>query len=142
MEERGWDMSDSVSLEAETWWDRSCFRSNETPDNHCPEVIDITGRRRILVFGPWRRLASGLWRATVSVELCNEASRRSFGVQFGSLRQFTTVGVPRGVAGRHDVELIHRLTPEEHAEIRIGVMAPAFHGSLRFLGAKVEPVAG
>lgn len=123
-------------------WDRKIFRTLETPDKVCPEVIDITGRARCLIYGPYVQLAQGLWRATVSFELCEEAARRSFTVQLGSLKSgFATVELPQGVPGRHDVEVLQNVSDGEAVEVRVWVKTAAFHGELRFLGVAIEPVA-
>jgi hypothetical protein len=138
----------SLSTEAPTLlstparWDRSMFLSLEASDTRCPPVIDVTGGSRILVHGPYVQLARGLWRAKVSFEICEEAARRKLAVQLGSITDtFTTVDVPPGVPGRHDIEVTHPLQDGDHVEIRIWLKAAAFHGELRFLGATIEPIA-
>lgn len=131
-----------VPLSTLTYWDRIIFRSLEAADTYCPPVIDVTGRARFLVFGPHIQLAQGLWRAKVSFEICEEAARRNFAVQLGTLTDsFTTIDVPPGVPGRHDIEVTHPMKDDDRAEIRIWLKAAAFHGELRFLGATVEPLA-
>lgn len=118
------------------------FRTLETKDGICPPAIDITGASRCLVFGPYVQVSQGLWRGTVSVELCEEAARRRLAVQLGSIvGGFTTVELPNGIPGRHDVEVLHLMNEGDLVEMRVWTMTAAFHGELRFLGMTIEPVA-
>ena len=119
-------------------WDRSVFHNAETPDRSCPELIDLTGLARHVVFGPFVTLEAGLWRATVDLELCPDAARRHLVVEFGGSGDFSGVELPPRVAGRKSVSIDHRFHEGTQAEVRVLLAKAAFHGDLRFLGATLE----
>jgi hypothetical protein len=108
----------------------------------CPEVIDVTGRARYLVFGPYLALEPGAWRARVSLQLCAEAAQRPIAVQFGAEPDYTTVDLPRGTEGRHEAEIEHQMKSGDLAQIRVWLKRAAFHGELRFGWAEIQRVQG
>lgn len=118
-------------------WEPSRFYSAGQPGNRCPPVIDITGRARYLLYGPYAPLSPGLWRATVIFDLCPDAARRPLSVDFGTPTDFATVEVPFGVAGCHRIEVIHPISDETPCEVRILLRKAAFHGKFRFLGVNL-----
>jgi hypothetical protein len=122
------------------WWGRERLRSSDTDGGACPEVIDVTGPRRCLVFGPHLPLEPGRWRATAMFEVCPDASRRQLSVQFGCYPDFTTVQVPVGVSGLHQIELEYEFKPDQLAEVRLLLDRAGFHGELRFSGAALQKV--
>jgi hypothetical protein len=123
---------------AALWWGREIFSSAEGPSGDCPPVIDLTGRPRYLLFGPYVALPPGLWRATAFVELCPDAAKRVLAFQFGAEPDYTTVDVIRGVVGRQVVELEHPMRSDGLAQLRLWLKKAAFHGEARFLGASLE----
>jgi hypothetical protein len=130
------DTSESLS------WGLQMFRSADTSDGLCPEVIDITGRPRHLFTGPNLELAPGRWRATVSLELCPDAARRTFALDFGTGTDFAAKDIPHGVSGAMNVSIEHELKPGDLAELRLWLHRAAFHGEIRLLGAVLERLDG
>jgi len=126
---------------AADWWDREIFYSHEAPDGRCPEIIDLAGRRRDLVYGPYRYLSPGIWRATVSLELSPAAAESSLEVQLGILPDYVGVDVPRGVSGLQTIEIEHRVRDRGPAEVRLRLKKATSRGAVRFLGARIEPAA-
>jgi len=126
---------------APVWWDRACFLSDEAPDRRCPEVIDVTGRARFLFFGPFIPLGRGLWRATVRLELCPDAARRTLALQFGVEPDYTTHDLPSGACGSLTPQIDFLCETPGTAQVRLWLKKAAFHGEVRLAGARVEPVA-
>ena len=120
------------------WWGRELFLVGRGPYSPCPEIIDVTGLARVLVFGPYRELPAGIWRATVTLDVSPDAARRPLDVQFGKLPDYTTSPLPFGVPGRHTVKLEYVLRKSGLAEVRVNLKRAAFHGEIRLFGAKVE----
>jgi hypothetical protein len=119
-------------------WDRDAFSSDElVPAGPCPSTIDLTGRARRLAYGPFLELEPGVWRATVKLGLCSDAARRCLAVQFGVEPDYTTVEVPRGVPGDLELEICHTITEAAPAQIRLCLSKAAFHGEVRFDGARL-----
>ncbi len=122
----------------ETWWDRTLFRSFDTADRQCPAVIDVTGRPRHLVYGPYASLGAGIWRARVWLDLCPDAAMRPLTVEFGAAHDHAGVALPIGRSGRLEVALTHAVDGQSPVEVRLWLAKAAFHGEVRFLGAAVS----
>jgi hypothetical protein len=118
------------------WWGREQFLSCSASGRHepCPEVVDVTGPERALVFGPYSSLEPGLWRATAMFELCPDAARRHLAVDFGAMPNFRVQEAPRQ-PGRHVIELEYEVQPDDLVEVRLLMRTAGFHGEVRFLGA-------
>ena len=119
-------------------WPRGDFLCGPAPHHACPAIIDVTGRARDLVFGPYRLLSAGVWRARVAVTVCPDAARRQLEVEFGVYPDFTRVSLPYATPGRHEIELIHTFAADGHAEVRVILARAAFHGELAFDDVTVE----
>ncbi len=130
------------SAAAIAWWGRETFFSREGGGDRCPEVIDVTGRPRFLVYGPYVGLGVGVWRATAFFHLCPDAARRSLAVQFGAEPTYTTLELPRGLHGLHRIEIIHRMTEPGLAQVRLWLKKAAFHGEVRFAGVSIDQAVG
>jgi hypothetical protein len=123
------------------WWGRECFHSVDGADGLCPAAIDVTGQGRCLTHGPYVVLQPGLWRATATLEICQDAARRRLAVQFGVEPHFSTQDLPYGIPGHHEVRVDFQLSEPGPVQIRILLRRAAFHGEVRFLGARVERLA-
>jgi hypothetical protein len=131
----------SPDRSAPAWWDRASFLSDEAQDRRCPEVIDVTGRARFLFFGPFIPLSRGLWRATVHLELCPDAARRTLALQFGVEPDYTTQDVLLDASGSLSPQLDFLCETPGAAQVRLWLKKPAFHGEVRLAGVRVEPIA-
>ncbi len=120
------------------WWDRSLFWLGGVAYQACPEVIDITGRRRNLFFGPGIALGPGHWRVTAHLELCDEAARTRFRFQFGPVADMAEEYVTPAGPGRYEIALEHSWTLPSAVEMRLFLNRPAFHGEVWLAGAAVE----
>jgi hypothetical protein len=125
---------------ARIWCARTLLRWGDKPDEPPPEVMDITGGARSLVFGPYIYLPPGAWRLTASFDVDEEAAKRFWLVTFGSGAEFSNLDATQLTPGRHDLSIVHRLVAPGPAEFSLGVPAAAFHGELQFLGLTIELV--
>jgi hypothetical protein len=124
------------------WWDRNIFLSDEdASEGACPPVIDVTGRARILVYGPNRELTPGVWRATAFLHLSPDAALRRLAVQFGAEPNYSTADLPLGSPGDHQVELTLAVREARPHQVRIWLKKAAFHGELSLAGVSVERIA-
>jgi hypothetical protein len=127
-----------VSSDPDAWWPAELFRSAEP---HFPDAVDVTGPPRILCFGPYVRLDPGLWRAEAVFELCADAARYDYRVEFGVEGDFAGVVARSKLAGRQTLALTHRLSTPAEVEVRVSLGRAAFHGQFRFVGARVTRLA-
>jgi hypothetical protein len=123
---------------AAAWWDRSLFFLGDAPGEPCPPCIDITGRGRILVYGPLMALPPGRWRLSARFELCALAARHPWRVEFGVGPELTVMEIQPDGAGLYEVALEAAWGHIALAEARLWVLEPVFHGELRLHGARIE----
>jgi len=59
-------------------WHRRLFFSGDAPGESPPSSIDITGRGRCLIYGPYIRIPPGAWTAHIGLGCSNEAVGTAF----------------------------------------------------------------
>ena len=121
-------------------WSRERFFNGDGSWTPCPPVIDVTGPPRFLCYGPGLQLEAGLWRVRISFELCPDAARRVYLVQFGAGADYTTVESELGRPGRQDIEIDHFMKIDDIAYVRIWVARAAFHGEFKILEARAKKI--
>lgn len=125
----------SSATDGAVWWGRDRFRSGDGENVPCPEVIDVTGQRRYLLFGSFGALEPGRWCATSVVEVCPDAARRPISVELGVEPDYTIAYLPSRRPGRHEIDVVHVMKPGDLAQLRVYLVRAGFHGEFRFLGA-------
>lgn len=122
------------------WWDRDRLFCGRDPTRPPAEIIDVTGRARLLAVTPFITLSPGLWRAEVGVQACGDAAKRAYLVEFGVQDDYAVRPGGPIEAGRSLIPVTRRLDREGPAQIRLWLSRAAFHGELRILGAGVRRV--
>jgi hypothetical protein len=107
-----------------------------------PGVIDITGPARNLAFGPYQPLTPGLWQAELRFDVCPDAARHDYVVDFGAGDDFTACVVRAGAAGGQVATVRHQFVADAPAEVRLWLGRAAVHGALRLCGAKLALLPG
>jgi hypothetical protein len=127
----------------ETTWSERIFQYDERAarDWEAAGKLDITGRPRILVYGPYLALPAGVWKARVRFAVDEQASKREFRIDWGAPADFKSTSVSPKEPGVYEVEMEHSWPDSAMAEIRLLVMEGAFDGRLDFLGATVSYVS-
>lgn len=120
------------------WWDRKLFTAGPELADPCPEVIDVTGRHRVLVFGPMLLLKAGPQRLTARFALSAAAARNAFILQFIHGEQLAEQTFQPTGAGEYAVSLETNFALDAVAALRLWTARAAFDGELRFLGASVD----
>jgi hypothetical protein len=121
-------------------WQRELFYINEEPVTAPYTVpatrpMDITGRARILIYGPGLFLPTGGWTAAISLGLSREAAEMSYMVEvFNGMQLAQTKIVPQG--GERFVEVVLNFSvddsfePQKLIQIRIWNERAAFDGRI------------
>ena len=123
-----------------TLWPATLFQSGDRPGQTCPDIIDVTGRARILAYGPYLSLPPGRWRASARFEICAEAARRPYRLEFAAGGETAAVTHRPVDRGMQTVRLDVVVTEPGPTEVRLWIDRAAFHGALRFLGVDMEYV--
>lgn len=125
----------------ETPWSERLFHYDEKAARNwaAPGHLDVTGRPRILVYGPYLALPKGRWRVRARFAADDAASRHEFRLDWGTPTDFTSLPVNLSKGGVYEGELDHVWSQSEAAELRLLLMEGAFEGRLHFLGATILP---
>lgn len=103
-------------------------------------VIDMTGRMRPVVYGPYIRLPAGRWRVDMRFTIDPERGSSPLLFEWGADTEFCRITTEIGHPGSYTVSL-DRIWPEPGAaELRIWSARPAFQGQFGFQGCQVTRV--
>lgn len=103
-----------------------------------PLQIDLTGRPRVLVYGPHIDLPAGNWRATARIGADPEGGRVTLRLEWGSGAAMTTTSVRIEAPGHYAIHLEQSWLGQGPAEIRIWLEEASFGGRLTLLDVAVE----
>jgi hypothetical protein len=118
-------------------WDRSLFATGPDMSTPCPEVLDVTGRHRVLVFGPMLPLPAGRWRLAVRFSLSREAAGHDYILQFIHGAALSERRFRPTAAGLYEVDIVNAFAQDAVAALRLWNGRALFQGELRFNGARV-----
>lgn len=122
-----------------TWWPPTIFRYSSGPDTSGePGVVDITGRPRLIVYGPYIFLTPGVWRSTVRLAFDEDAASKRYQLQWGGSESYAAHEFSPGRSGVFEISLDHEWTTHAATEIRLVLLEGALHGIVTFHGATVE----
>jgi hypothetical protein len=103
--------------------------------------LDLTGRPRCLLAGPYIVLPAGRWRATYRLTFDERASRVRFRVDWGGVEDFLSEEFVPGRPGVFEISQEYDWVEPGPAEIRIIVLEGVFDGRMTFGGARVERIS-
>jgi hypothetical protein len=116
-------------------WARDLFVVGDDPQQPATQPIDITGRVRNLLFGPYMVLPPGTWTASVVLGFSREAAEMSYGLEFiagprcVSLSR-STIEPHGGRVFEATVSFIVDTTTDQPISLRISNERAAFEGRL------------
>lgn len=102
--------------------------------------LDLTGRPRFLLFGPYIVLPAGRWRATYRLTFDERGSRHRFRVDWGRVDDWLFEEFVPGRAGVFEITQEYTLSVPAPAEIRIILMEAVFDGRMTFSGAEISRI--
>lgn len=115
------------------------FKPSSSPLN-APPKIDLTGRGRVVVFGPRHDLPAGRWRVTCRFSIETEGSDIYLKFQWGVGEDLVTVDAMLQHSGTYEVALEHGWVLPDTAELRVWASNAHFLGLMEFLGADIERI--
>lgn len=121
-------------------WSERLFLYDERAARNwdAPGQLDITGRPRILVYGPYFALPPGTWKVRLRFATDHEAGRREYRLDWGTPTEFTSAPFRLRKGGVYEAEMEHHWTRSEPAELRVLLMEGVIDGRFDFLGATVS----
>lgn len=128
----------------ETSWPERLFLYDEKAARNwaAPGQLDITGRPRILVYGPYFALPPGTWKLRIRFATDHEAGRREYRLDWGTPTDFSSTPIRLHEGGVYEAVIEHTWSRAEPAELRLVLMEGVIDGRLDFLGAGISRIAG
>ena len=102
--------------------------------------LDLTGRPRCLLAGPYIVLPAGRWRATYRLTFDDRGSRVRIRVDWGGVEQFLSEEFVPGQPGVFEITQEYDWLEDGPAEIRLILMEGVFDGRMTFSGAEIERI--
>ncbi len=103
-------------------------------------VLDVTGRPRMLVWGPYVALPPGLWRAVIRFGVDALAAGHQYRIDWGTRSACVSEYVTPGRPGMYEIQLEWLFEEAEAAEIRLILTEGSFMGTVMFQGMTVQRV--
>lgn len=122
-------------------WAPEIFHYTPGPEGATtPGVMDITGRPRFLIFGPYIFLPKGVWRMTARLGFDTDAGDRPYQIHWGDSSDYVSHDFTPSRSGVFEITLEREWRTHAVSEIRLMLVEGAFHGTLSWLGATVSRV--
>ncbi len=103
--------------------------------------VDLTGRPRGLVYGPFVHLPPGTWQVEIDVSVDPEGGRSPLRLEWGGGDTFVGHSVAVTVPGRYSLVLTSRWAETLTVQMRIWLTEGIFQGRFAFHGCRVTRVA-
>jgi hypothetical protein len=117
---------------------KELFLNGDPPHDHVSAPLDMTGRPKFVVFGPYIHIPAGTWMLRLVVSLSEEAIGTPLIIDVGAsdaagYRELTKTHVVVSTEGRMDVTMSFQLDdPLASLQVRIATERSTFDGLLAF----------
>lgn len=124
---------------ASSLWGPDLFNFHEKAlvANGAPGEMDITGRPRFLVTGPYIVMPVGRWTAKVRFSVDDAASVRTFRLDWGSTEHWKEQSFKPRRSGVYEMTLEHQFLTAAPCEVRFVVTEGCFTGAAVFISATI-----
>ena len=103
-------------------------------------LVDLTGRRRVLLYGPYLMLSAGTWTVDLVFEISIHRAICELRFEWGILHDVDTIAQRVTVSGRYEASMTHSWTDAGAVELRIWLDRSMFDGTLKVLSVTVSKV--
>lgn len=125
----------------EAMWTPALFSSDSRiVPGGAPGQLDLTGRPRYLISGPYIVLPAGRWRATYRLTFDEKGSRIRFRIDWGTVENYVSEEFTPGRAGVFEVVQEYDWAEPAPCELRVIVTEGVFDGRMTFSGAQVSRI--
>ena len=115
------------------------YDSRRAPDGAVGE-LDLTGRPRFMITGPYITLPAGNWRAVYRLTFDEPGSRARFRLDWGSQTEYLSKEFTPGCAGIFEIIQDYVWNEAAPAELRVIALEGIFDGRMTFHGADVSRI--
>lgn len=124
-------------------WTPGLFFLGDRPNERAAGPIDITGRARCLLHGPYIMLPPGSWSLSLTMLLAGEAAENEFFVEICTDRPLASGTIRPQREGRAAVAIDFALgdSTEQPIAVRVSSVRAAFDGAIMAVGATLVRAA-
>lgn len=135
--------SSSTARGAVLNWSPERFRYDmrESELREAVNKMDVAGRARHLVWGPYEVLPAGCWRATARLIFDRWSCRHKYYLEFGAVADFVRHEFCPGRDGVFEFVTDHTWSESSRAELRIVMIESSLGGRFDFMGAQIEKLS-
>lgn len=106
-----------------------------------PGFADLTGRRRVIQYGPYLMLSAGTWKVDLVFDIAIHRAISELRFEWGILHDCDTISQRVTVAGRYSASLTHSWAEAGAVELRIWLDRSMFDGTLKVVSVTVSKTA-
>ena len=120
-------------------WERELFFLGDRPSERATGIIDVTGRARRLLDGPYIMLPPGSWSLSLKLFFSREATEHDFLLEVVTDRQVASRTIRPQAEGVLDINLPFALdaTTDHPIAIRLSTQRAAFDGAVALVAASL-----
>lgn len=132
----------SIYAADHAFWGSEVFDINAKDVRHNKEeaVLDLTGRPRFLVFGPYIVMPAGRWKAVARIGFSAPTTRHQYRVDWGAQDTYTSHHFRPEREGVFQVEIEYEWDKPSASEFRLLLLEGAFDGEVTFFGVEIVRV--
>ena len=112
--------------------------TRDGPVDTAEPVIDLTGRARTLVYGPYTYLTPGLWEVEVTCLVDPEGGMAHLQFEWGANPAYVSATASVTKSGHYNITLQRMWREIYPSEMRIKTVQPHFHGRFELLAVSVR----
>lgn len=129
----------SLYATAQSFWGCEVFDINAKAVRYDDEraVLDLTGRPRILIFGPYIVLPAGRWKAVVRLGFSTPAAKHLYRTDWGTQELYTSYEFRPGREGLFRIGFEYDWDRPAASEFRLLLLEGAFDGEVIFYGVEI-----
>jgi hypothetical protein len=101
-------------------------------------TIDLTGRPRFLIFGPYVTMPAGRWKAVIRLGFDQTAARYQYRADWGEQETYGSHIFRPLREGVYDLEMEFEWSKPSACEMRLLVLEGAFDGEVSFMGVQLS----
>lgn len=130
----------AVYADGQAHWRGEIFNYTSQTVRHEAErtTIDLTGRPRFLIFGPYLTLPAGRWKAVIRLGFDDAAARYQYRADWGEQETYSSHIFRPQREGLYDLEMEFEWTKPSACEMRLLVLEGAFDGEVIFMGVQLS----
>lgn len=125
-------------------WARELFISGDSRDNSVPDVVELTGPVRHLLYGPYIALPPGSWTASISMAFSKEAAGLPYSIEIiaGHSSKLAEMSLYPERAGTFEASTLFSINDqtEQPISLRVTNDRSAIEGKLSLVQVSMTPV--